>query len=470
MKKVLVQKFGGTSVGIPDRLRSLCEIVKGSTEEYCPIVVVSAVSGSSKASGSTSLLLAAVNAASQQKDYEPMIDQIYVQHRDLINEVLPDKGNDLIEVVQKELDVLKDFLKAIAVIGEASQRSIDVVASRGEVMSALLVTAVLRSKGIEAHVCDFSRVLIEELLVGDEEGSLQQRLTGRLYDDLASVFARSLGDFENSVPVVTGFFGPFPGGLLERVGRGYSDLTAALVARGLGGERVKELQVWKEVDGVFSADPRRVPGAKVLSEISAVEAVELTFFGSEVLHPYTMEQVTSVGIPIRVLNSLKPAGVGTIILPKSSHQSSSPSAVTGKRGAVILNVSSNRMYDAKGFLATLFGLLNEYDLVVDLVSTSEVTVSCTVNDAQKLRRALPKLELLGNIEISEGRAILAVVGEGLKGQSGTLGVIFESLGKAGIPTEMITQASSQTSVSCVVLEGDLERALLVVHEALFEVS
>jgi aspartate kinase len=464
MKTILVQKFGGTSVGIPERLRSLSSIVSKSLEKYTPVVVVSAVSNGSKASGTTSLLLQAVTAASKGESFDPFLENIYSQHVRLIDEVLSDSSDSFKDQIRLELNKGKDFLNAIFVIGEASSRSIDVIASLGERMSAMVVAEVLKRNGVSASICDLSKIMLDESCsILDEAGTL-----GEVYDVLSVLFSEKIKSFEGTVPVVTGFFGPFPGGLLERVGRGYSDLTAALLSRGLGKDRVKELQVWKEVDGVYSADPRKVLSASVLTEISAVEAVELTFFGSEVIHPYTMEQVISVGIPIRVLNSLKPEGVGTIIIPSGGTGRSDPTAVTAKRGVVMLSISSNRMYDAKGFLASLFKILQDFDLVVDLVSTSEVTVSCTVNDARKLRKAMTSLERLGTVEIEEGRAILAVVGEGLKGHSSALGNLFASLGREGIPTEMVTQAASRTSISCVLPEEDVERALVIVHKALFE--
>jgi aspartate kinase len=465
MKPYVVQKFGGTSVGISERLSSIVEIVRKTSCDFKPIVVVSAVSGTAKSSGTTSLLLQAAQAATSRDSYDSCIENIFSQHESLIDAVLPGKsGTEIKDRIREELDKAKNFLHAVSVIGEASPRSVDVVASLGERMSAMVVAETLTRNGIAAQVCDFSSVMLqyEEFA---EDGSMQP---GNFYDALSVLFRDTVMKLDATVPVVTGFFGPFPGGLLQRVGRGYSDLTAALLARGFGKEKVKELQVWKEVDGVFSADPRKVPAAKVLTEISAIEAVELTFFGSEVIHPYTMEQVISVGIPIRVLNSLKPEGVGTVILPFGGTGSTAPTAVTAKRGVAMLSVTSNRMYDAKGFLATLFKILHDHDLVVDLVSTSEVTVSCTVNDAKKLRRALPTLEHLGTVEIDEDRAILAVVGEGLKNHRCAVGDIFSALGASEIPAEMITQAASRTSISCVIPESEVERAVGVVHHALFE--
>ncbi|HMO18775.1 MAG TPA: aspartate kinase [Oligoflexia bacterium] len=480
MKPVLVKKFGGTSVGSPARLRSLVQIVKSARENYDPVVVVSAVSASEKNRGTTSLLLqAARKAALGDSSFKNELEEIYLQHDNLINEVITEpRASSIKAQIRGELDRVQGFLNALMVIREVSPGSLDVVVSSGERMSAMLVAEALLEASCEAFPSDLSLVLADASEI--DYSSQDIGSDSSWYDSLSSIFStyifqKSAQDkIPGSVPVVTGFFGPVPGGLLNRVGRGYSDLTGALIARGLGRERVAELQVWKEVDGVFSADPRRVPGARVLTEISPVEAVELTFFGSEVLHPYTMEQVTSVGIPIRVLNSLKPHGAGTIIKPFSANDSGSGgresghvTAVTAKRGIVVLSITSNRMYDAQGFLANLFGILNEFNLVVDLVSTSEVTVSCTVNDISKLRKATSKLEALGEMSILEDRAILAVVGEGLRYNIKPVSKMCEALSLSGISVEMITQAATRNSISCVVPEDQVESGLKIVHEALF---
>jgi len=267
--------------------------------------------------------------------------------------------------------------------------------------------------------------------------------------------------------VVTGFFGSVPGGLLRQIGRGYSDLTAALVAAGFGAAAVEELQIWKEVDGVFSADPRRVSEARVVPLISAHEASELTYFGSEVLHPYTMEQVISVGIPIRVKNTHRPETPGTLIVPSLSRDEKCATAVTAKRGVSVCMVKSNRMYEATGFLAGVFNVMRDIDLSVDLVSTSEVSISFTVDDATPLQHARAQLESFGEVTILERRAILSVVGEGLRGFAGAAGNLFTSLGEKGINVEMISQGISESNISCVIPESDIEAGLKAAHTAFF---
>ena len=461
MKQFLVQKFGGTSVGNPERLLSLNAIVRSYLAQYTPILVVSAVSGYTKEEGTTSLLLSAADKACSQLDYREDLLKIKLQHERLLGALQTDTSkNAFLDILNAELHSLDSFLLALTKIGEKSPKTIDFIISIGERLSANLVANSLVSNGINAKFCDLSQVY-----ESDTDGDYQQRV---LYDQLSESMIKYIEPNVDQVVVATGFFGSLPQGILSQVGRGYSDLTAALIARGLGNSKVKELQIWKEVDGVFSADPRKVGSAKVLSELSANEAVELTFFGSEVIHPHTMEQVISKDIPIRVLNSLKPDAPGTLI-KKDLTLSKDAKAVTVKKGATVLSLTSNRMFDAKGFLAQLFEVLKDEDLVVDLVSTSEVNVSCTVNDLAKLNRAIPKLEKLGEIKILDNRAILAVVGNELGSESNTIARIFSALSTRSIYPEMVTQAESRTSISCVIKESEMSDALIAVHSALFEV-
>jgi len=463
MKKIVVKKFGGTSVGHPQRLASIIEIIRGGLGDSFPIVVVSAISGETKSQGTTTLLLESLQKAAQDKDFEAELGSIYSQHEFLIQRVVGLAGAEILACITEELDRVRKFLTAIRIIKEASPRSLDYILSVGERLSAVVVSQVLALQGVEALAVDLSHVLN----VGPEAD------TDQIYGEASTAFSEVIGRsvaFNDTyvVPVVTGFFGPLPKGMMETVGRGYTDLTSALIARGFGSKRVAEVQIWKEVDGVFSSDPRKVENARVLKKISPLEASELTYFGSEVIHPYTMEQVIAAGMPIRVLNSLRPELPGTVIQDNSHVVPGVPTAVTAKSGIAVVSVTSTKMFYARGFLARLFGVLRDFGVVVDLVSTSEITVSWTVDDTTALTKAIPKLQEFGELEILDNRAIVAVVGEGLKGSSKIVSTMLASLSEAGIEPDIITQASSQVSVSCVVREQDAERAVRAVHAGLFK--
>jgi aspartate kinase len=270
-----------------------------------------------------------------------------------------------------------------------------------------------------------------------------------------------------------GYFGPVPGSLLAQIGRGYTDLCAALCAVGL---KASELQVWKEVDGIFTADPRKVPTARLVPVITPDEAAELTYYGSEVIHPFTMEQVIRARIPIRIKNVENPKGEGTIIYPDEkfprgaateSNESSTvnyevsknelrvetkvPTAVTIKDNIIVLNIHSNRKTISHGFLARIFGTLDRAGVVVDLISTSEVHVSMAMQDIsskKRMDRLHKDLEKIGDITVSKDMAILSLVGKNMRHAVGCAGMMFTALAKAGINIEMISQGASEINISC----------------------
>jgi len=295
-----------------------------------------------------------------------------------------------------------------------------------------------------------------------------------------------------------------PGSLLAQIGRGYTDLCAALCAVGL---KASELQVWKEVDGIFTADPRKVPTARLVPVITPDEAAELTYYGSEVIHPFTMEQVIRARIPIRIKNVENPKGEGTIIYPDEkfprgaateSNESSTvqyevsknelkvetkvPTAVTIKDNIIVLNIHSNRKTISHGFLARIFGTLDRAGVVVDLISTSEVHVSMAMQDIsskKRLDRLHKDLEKIGDITVSKDMAILSLVGKNMRHAVGCAGMMFTALAKAGINIEMISQGASEINISCgmsplcltvdadctVIENKDSSNALNVIHES-----
>jgi aspartate kinase len=286
-----------------------------------------------------------------------------------------------------------------------------------------------------------------------------------------------------------GFFGIVPGSLLSTVGRGYTDLCAALTAVGLGAE---ELQVWKEVDGIFTADPRKVKSARLLPIITPEEAAELTYYGSEVIHPFTMEQVIRSHIPIRIKNVENPQGAGTVVFPTDSISKDGtasphspkllaengysldlsrkyPTAVTIKDGVIVLNVHSNRKSVSHGFFAKIFSTLDRYGVVVDLISTSEVHVSMAlgVDSADKdLARVIEGLRSVGAVDVLQNMAILSLVGKQMKNMVGIAGLMFTTLASAGVNIEMISQGASEINISCVIEESCAVTAMNVIHDQL----
>jgi aspartate kinase len=312
----------------------------------------------------------------------------------------------------------------------------------------------------------------------------------------------------DKVPIITGYFGTVPGGLMDgEIGRGYTDLCAALVAVCV---KAEELQVWKEVDGIFTADPSKVPTARLLSTITPSEAAELTFYGSEVIHHLTMDQVIRATPPIkiRIKNVKNPRGNGTIILPDRvtapghlTHTRSSsslslrktpkrPTAVTIKDKISVINVHSNKRSISHGFFARVFSILDKRQISVDLISTSEVHVSMAVHSANiskhDMQQARDELEECGEVSVLSDMAILSLVGSEMKNMIGIAGKMFSTLGENNVNIEMISQGNpssgifflpgndlqmitgaSEINISCVIDAYEATRAMNILHTNLF---
>jgi len=368
------------------------------------------------------------------------------------------------------------------------------VISTGEKLSCLYMTAVLQSRGVPAAYVDLS-----DLIQFDVGGALDEQF----YLNIGLAIAARIETLgPDAVPVITGYFGSVPGGLLKEIGRGYTDLCAALAAVGL---KARELQIWKEVDGIFTADPRKCPTARLLDSVTPSEAAELTFYGSEVIHPFTMDQVIKASIPIRIKNVKNPRSKGTVVLPDPEDErqvrrpglfrgrSSSnllrqnkpkrPTAVTTKRGITVLNVHSKRRTRSHGFLMSIFSILDKHHLSVDLISSSEVHVSMALHseismlsgngeeelkiESAALQGAVDDLSVWGDVDLVPGMAIISLVGRQLRTMVGVSGRFFSTLGEHGINIEMISQGASEINISCVIEEANADRALNVVHTNLF---
>jgi len=455
---LLVQKYGGTSIGTAERLLNVAKIVASFLDQGERVaVVLSAMSSQVKLEGTTSRLVAASQAAIEHGAYYKIIDQLEERHLATIDEAINDRAirDQVKEDVDAKFHKLKSFLDAIGVIGEISPRSMDVIIGMGEKLSARIFTAVLNDQGIDAVYCNLEDIVEPGYTEVNNEFCvhLQKRL------------AKFVEDAGSQVPVFTGFIGSVPGGILKSIGRGYTDFTAALVAAGAG---AKELQIWKEVDGIFSTDPRKVKAAKVLSSITPEEALELTYYGSEVIHPFTMEQVSRAGVPVRIKNTFAPEGQGTFIDPraKADPKQNKPTAVTVKRNVTVLNVYSNRMLMAYGFMSRVFEILGRYEIIIDLIATSEVNISMTIDDTTRLDEATQELEKLGRVSVNRQMAILSLVGQGMRNQHGVSGEMFTRLAQAGVNIELISQGASEINISCAIDDEHSDKALKAVHEML----
>ncbi|OJJ55323.1 hypothetical protein ASPSYDRAFT_209815 [Aspergillus sydowii CBS 593.65] len=494
----VVQKFGGTSVG-KFALNIIDRVVLPSLSEHKVAVVCSARSSSTKAEGTTNRLLRAARDAedSHSKQYLSLIEAVRLEHAEVVEtQISSDQLRaQLISEIDTECERVLKVLEAAQTLGEISARCVDKVISTGEKLSCRLMAAFLQDRGVDSQYVDLSEI-IDFHISG-------QGLDQGFYDNLAAALGRKLRSCEDKVPVITGYFGTVTGGLLDQIGRGYTDLCAALVAVGI---HAKELQVWKEVDGIFTADPRKVPTARLLPAITPAEAAELTFYGSEVIHPFTMEQVIRAKIPIRIKNVMNPKGNGTVIFPDSTYElerttpghdprlfrtrspsllqrPKRPTAVTIKHNILVINVHSNKRSLSHGFFAGIFSVLDRWKLSIDLISTSEVHVSMALHSErpllngvgrdeyqiidEDLKGALNDLQRYGTVDIIPSMAILSLVGKQMKNMVGVAGRMFTTLGENNVNIEMISQGASEINISCVIEERDADRALNIIHTSLF---
>lgn len=491
VKPWLVQKFGGTSVGkMPEGIET---IVQEYSRDFKVVVVCSARSSYTKEEGTTTRLLRAADLAINGGDFLAVVEDVRADHLRTVAEVIrsDEIRSQLAKDVNAECDMVEKYLSASQIIDEVSPRTLDHIMSAGEKLACMFMAAVFNDRGLPAKFVDLSRVVPQG--AGTANG-----LDAEFYKTLTEQMVEAVCSVGDVVPVVTGFFGLVPGGLLNGVGRGYTDLCAALVAVGL---QADELQVWKEVDGIFSADPRKVPTARLLDRITPEEASELTYYGSEVIHPFTMEQVIRARIPIRIKNVMNPHGGGTVIFPDresrpgeqtplhppivaagdsplgggsgaatpSTPAAKLPTAVTTKNNIIVLNVHSNKKNHSHGFLARVFTSLDKWKLTVDLISTSEVHVSMALHSnlpESSLKDALVELRQYGSVDVTRKLCIVSLVGKQMKQLVGIAGKMFTTLAEAGINLEMISQGASEINISCVIDERDALKALNVLHQRL----
>ncbi|KAG1146876.1 hypothetical protein G6F37_003617 [Rhizopus arrhizus] len=484
----VVQKFGGTSVGkFLDNIAN--QVIKEYVKQNRLVVVCSARSGKDKQTGTTNRLIRAANDALKpgSKEYLNIVQDLLDDHLQAAADNIQDQKirQDLEQDIKADCDKLKSFLEAAQIINEISPRSKDIIIGAGEKLACRIVAAVLKDRDIDAQFVSLENIIDRHFDQLDQE----------FYDYLAKKMAEAVLQCGNKVPVVTGFFGIVPGSLLNTVGRGYTDLCAALTAVGLQAE---ELQIWKEVDGIFTADPRKVKSARLLSIITPEEASELTYYGSEVIHPFTMEQVIRAQIPIRIKNVENPRGQGTIIFPTDIVTNKDgtvtpphspqvlaengyfldlsrkyPTAVTIKDHVIVLNVHSNRKSVSHGFFAKIFSTLDRYGVIVDLISTSEVHVSMALGEDnldKDLDHVINDLRQVGQVDVIKNLAILSLVGKQMKNLVGIAGMMFSTLASAGVNIEMISQGSSEINISCVIDEKSAVTAMNAVHDQLLSKS
>lgn len=440
---MIVMKFGGSSVANREQIEKVMEIVKGRLPRR-PVVI------SSAHKGMTDKLVNAARAAANREFSLP--DVI-----DFQSEIAQDLGCDpglLSDLFQD----ISDLLRGIGLVRELSPRSLDHMASFGERMAVRCIADYFSRQGLKSQAFD-----VWDLgFITDANFGTARPLAG--YDRaMRRAFAELVPP--DVVPIVTGFVGKTESGDITTVGRNGSDLTATLVGAALGAE---EVEIWTDTDGVMTADPSVVPGARNIPLMRFDEAAELAHFGGRVLHPSTLLPAMERGIPVRVLNTNHPDHPGTVIDRLGELSPKAVTSIAYKENQVALTISSTRMLQQAGFLCKVFEVLARYDVVVDVISTSEISVSLTADRLDLIRAAIPELEQYGECQVQSGKTVLVVVGRHLADRRGQVAEILQAMAQAGARVDMLSLGMHSINFSMVVDDADVSKAVPVLHKVLFE--
>jgi aspartate kinase len=432
-------KFGGASLAEASRVSRVVEIIRERRDRH-PLVVVSAHGKT------TNMLVAAANRALKGiPDADPIADF----HHKLLRELGAEEY--LVDGLLKDLAQL---LHGISLVGDLTPRTLDSVMSFGERMSTRIVAAYLTLMGVPAAAKNSYDV---GMVTDDRFGSAYP-----LAESL-NLIREGIGE-PDYIPIVTGFLGRTKQGVITTVGRNGSDFSASWFGRALG---VSEIEVWKDAEGVMTADPTVVKQALPLEHMSYAEASELAYYGGRVLHPSTIAPAMQGNIPVRVLNTFNPSHAGTVIVTEPPPAARPVKSIVSQGSVTRLNIVSPRLLMQHGFMHRIFEVLARHEIVVNMIATSEVSVSLTTDSTSNVTAAVKELGTFSETAVASDMTIVCVIGEGIRTTPGVAGEVFATLGKAKINVEMISQGASQINIGIVVRDRDAEKTVKLLHDRFF---
>ena len=447
---MIVMKFGGTSVEDAAAISRVAGIVRQRAKQK-PVVVVSALGGFTDS-------LVAMGKAAAAGDLAGALKLWRAGKQRHLAVLAAVKGaNAAKEEVAKLLDALQEVLRGIAALGELSPRTQDNVLSFGEMLSSVMVAAIFKNAGMDAVHVDSRQCVITD-------GSHTRAVP--LFESTNACLRNALKDplAKNRVPVMGGFIASTEDGVATTLGRGGSDFSAAIVGAALG---AKKIEIWTDVEGMMTTDPRICKDARRIEVIGFEEASELAYFGAKVLHPATLVPAVESNIPVYVLNSRNPQSKGTCIQSNAPHSATTFRAIALKRGTKILSIKAPRMLIAHGFLRSLFEVFEKHSLSPDLVNTSEVSVSVAIDGHRDVEALIADLKPLGTVEVENGKAIVCLVGDNIRGRIGICANVFGVVAKSNINIHMVSQGASEINISFVIEESDAVRAVQALHAYFF---
>lgn len=443
---MIVSKFGGTSVANAEAIEKVKSILEQKQEPT--FVVVSAFSGVTDTLVDIIQLLKQKEFQQLEIRVEHLFDRHYQVTRQLNTENLT---KEFIDDKQKEFLLI---INALKVLGEVSLRSIDLILSYGEILSSRIIFHYLQRQGF-----DINYVNPKEIIKTNSNFTCAEIDFPSTKNSLHS-YLNSNSGFKYHI--TGGFVGSTVDGFTTTLGRGGSDYTASVIASIIG---AKELEIWTDVDGIMTCDPNLVPSAKLLELVSYKEASEMAIFGAKVLHPKTIFPAIRNRIPVYVKNTFNPNCKGTFISYQSSKDKRAK-AIAFRKNITVINIISSQMFGTYGFLANVFEIFKEFETEVDLVSTSEVSISLTIDNIKNLNAIVKSLKRFSDVEVINDCVIISVIGEGLKNSTSVARKIFSAL--SGINVLMVSMGASDINFSIVVKEKDFERAVKLLHKDFFE--
>ena len=447
---MIVVKFGGTSVGDSVAIDRAASVVLSRISRN-PVVVVSA------ASGTTTQLLALAEQAAHGHLIGALraVEHIRERHLAMCETALADSSaaNDIAAEIAAMCDEVASLAEALATLGHITPRSLDAVASFGEQMSSLLVTEAFRTRGIPARHFDARHVMVTT----DHFNQAEPRpdaIAERVREQLAPLVRDGL------VPVMGGYIGATETGITTTLGRGGSDYSASLLGAALGAD---DIEIWTDVDGMLTADPRVVTDARLIPVIRFDEASELASFGAKVLHPNTIAPAVRRGIPVYIYNTRNPNHSGTRITFDAPRRA--VTAIAAKNDVTLVRVSAPRMLLAQGFLRSAFEIFERHRTSVDVVATSEVSVSVTLDDAARLDELMIDLRRLGDVSVERNRAIVAIVGSGIGDRADCMGRALGAIGDTHV--HMVSLSATGINLTVVVDGAEMETVMRALHAEFF---
>ena len=440
---MIVMKFGGSSVANAERIKHVASIIKAYKEKK-PVVVLSAM-------GDTTdhLLEAADQAVKGIVDVEG-VAKLHKETAELLDVN--------IETIQDLLKELNQLLTGISMLKEISKRSRDYLVSFGERMSVRMMAAYLTKEGIPAKFYD-----AWDIGILSDSNYMAAELLDSVWNDIPKYLTGYKNGTDVEIPIVTGFIAKDVKGNITTLGRGGSDLTATMIGAAMQAE---EVQTWKDVDGILTTDPRIVKEAKPVPEVTYEEAQELAMFGAQVLHPRSMVPVRKSGTPVRVKNSYNITSPGSIIVENHTGKVPPVCAITTVKNITLIDIVSSRMLGAAGFLAHVFNNFLKWNISIDVIATSEVSVSLTVNTKADLSGLIADLEQASQVSVRKEKAIVTIICDAAH-SSAILASGFQALAEEGINVQMISQGASKVNISMIVDADEADKTIQILHSAYF---